>query len=323
MEETNEAKIGRYLSGEMTNEEYARFEQEVTNDDGLRASLADARQIWQHQSAITQYDWDTERAWQRFSGSLNHEIRPGTKTRRLMLAWSMAAAAVLVIGVYSFFVIRDAPRVYTFKEGSADPIVLSDGSRIFLNKLSEVTVYPFSAKKRHVELKGEAFFEVTPDKKRPFTITTDETVTEVVGTSFNIRQSAGQTQIFVNSGKIIFSSLKDEKKALALNEGEAAIFEAEKMIIIPNPSPNVIAWRTSQLRFVKMPLSSVIADVSAYFDEQIVIENEASKNCSINIPISFKKPEISSVLNAVAASINAKLVKEGNTYIIRGGRACP
>jgi hypothetical protein len=65
-----------------------------------------------------------------------------------------------------------------------------------------------------------------------------------------------------------------------------------------------------------------VADVSAYFNEKISIENEASKACIINIPLSLKKPEISAVLKIVAASINAELVVEGDTYIIRGGRSC-
>jgi transmembrane sensor len=203
-----------------------------------------------------------------------------------------------------------------------NPVILKDGTKVYLNKASSVTVYPFTKQKRHLELTGEAYFEVQPDKVRPFTIATGETMTEVVGTSFNIRQEEGRTHIFVNSGKIIFSSMEDEHIAVALTEGEAAVFGANKMELIANPSPNVNAWRTRQLRFIKMPLETVVADVSAYFDEKIIIENEASKACIINIPIAFKKPEISSVLTAVAASINAKLVKEGDTYFIRGGRTC-
>jgi hypothetical protein len=71
-----------------------------------------------------------------------------------------------------------------------------------------------------------------------------------------------------------------------------------------------------------MPLSTVVEDVSAYFDQEIIIENENSKSCIINIPLAFKKPEIYAVLQAVAVSISAELVQEGNTYIIRGGKSC-
>ena len=68
-----------------------------------------------------------------------------------------------------------------------------------------------------------------------------------------------------------------------------------------------------------MPLSSVIEDISAYFNQQIIIENEGAKSCRVNIPLAFKQPEIKSVLAAVALSINGDLAIEGDKCIIRGG----
>ena len=318
MEESNESRIGRYLSGEMTVSEQAVFEQELATSPDLNSNLLAAKRIWQHQPSSSEGEWDVEAGWNRFSDSIQQSRSPRLITRR-MLVWSVAAAAILMIGTYTLFFSNGVPVTYTSDQAGSEPVILKDGTKIYLNKGAEIVAYPFRGKKRHVELKGEAFFEVTPDPKRPFTIATAQTITEVVGTSFNIRETPEQTHIFVNSGKIIFSSQKDAHLAVALTEGEAAIFEAEKMEIIANPSPNVNAWRTQQLRFIKMPLSTVAADVSAYFDQTIIIENEDSKACIITIPNTFRKPEISSVLNAVAVSINAKLIKEGDTYIIRGG----
>jgi transmembrane sensor len=321
MEQTIDARIGRYLSGEMTGNEREVFEQEISADDNLKSLLQAATRIWDHQDEPIELDWDVQAGWNRFSDSIQQAQPPRLITRRI-LAWSVAAAAVLMIGTYALFFSNGVPVTYTFDQAGADPVILKDGTKIYLNKGSEIVAYPFRGKKRHVELKGEAFFEVQPDQKRPFTIATAQTMTEVVGTSFNIRETPEQTHIFVNSGKIIFSSQEDSKVAVALTEGEAAVFQEEKMEIIANPSPNVNAWRTRQLRFVKMPLSTVIADVSAYFDQTITIENEKSKNCIINIPRPFGKEEIASVLRTIAASINAQLIIEGDTYIIRGGKDC-
>jgi transmembrane sensor len=306
----------------MTGMECETFELEMASDPGLKEEVMATRRIWEYQPVEVAGDWDTESAWQRFSHNQGSASAPPTSNRRRMLYLAAAAAAVLMAGVYTVFFSNGTPVTYAYQEGVTEPIVLKDGTTILLNRASSVTVYPFTGKKRHVELSGEAFFDVAPDAGRPFTVAAGETLTEVVGTSFNIRENDGQTQIFVASGKIIFSSLEDTKLALALTEGEAAHFESNRLEMIANPSPNVNAWRTDQLRFVKMPLSSVVADVSSYFDEKITIENEASKACIINIPLSFKKPEISAVLKAVAASINAELVVDGDTYIIRGGRNC-
>jgi len=323
MEETSEERIGRYLSGGMNEAERIHFEQEVAADQELGALLIDYKRIWDAHIQVSSGPWNTDQAWARFSA--HHGVQPTPKIRTLsrrFIYWAAAAAVVLIGGVYTLFFKGGAPVTYAYQEGQENPILLADGSKVLLNKASSITVYPFTSKGRHLELSGEAYFEVSPDPKRPFTISAGGTLTEVVGTSFNIRQSADQTRIDVHSGKIIFSSEEDIHKAVALTAGEAALFAGNKMNVITNPSPNVSAWRTRQLRFVRMPLSTIIEDISIYFGQNVVIENESSKNCIINIPLAFKKPEITSVLEAVAATINASLVLEGNTYIIRGGRAC-
>ena len=48
MEQSKYARIGRYLSGEMTGIEREVFEQEVSADDNLKSLLQDATRIWDH-----------------------------------------------------------------------------------------------------------------------------------------------------------------------------------------------------------------------------------------------------------------------------------
>lgn len=323
MEELIEARIGRYLSGEMTVLEREAFEQEMAANPELNHLYTETRRIWAYEPQYIENQWDTDKALARFAEPESSGRPSSVRNPRRLLMWSAAAVVVLLIGAYGLLFNLSKPITYAYQEGSSDPIELKDGSKIYLNKASNITVYPFTRQSRHVELEGEAFFEVQPDKKRPFTITSGKTMTEVVGTSFTIKQLPGQTHIYVSSGKIIFSSIEDGHNAVALTEGEGAVFESSKIQLIPNPSPNINAWRTHQLRFVKMPLEAVVADVSAYFDQKILVENDASKTCPITIPLAIGNPEISSVLKLVAACINAKLVKEGDTYIIRGGRTCP
>ena len=78
---------------------------------------------------------------------------------------------------------------------------LPDGSFVTLNKNSSIH-YPkkFPGRKRNIELKGEAFFTVTPDKEKPFVISVNDVTVTVVGTSFNIKSVSGKTQVVVESG---------------------------------------------------------------------------------------------------------------------------
>ncbi len=324
MEEMFEARIGRYLSGEMTGIEKKAFEQELITDQSLNDQFLVLQKLWQNANSEIASDWDVHAAFQRFT-NLKEPVQPESKRvfQSYRIYWAAAAVILVLFGAYTVFNKTGSPVTYAYSEGAIEPIVLKDGSKIFLNKGSDVTIYPFTKKKRHVKLEGEAFFEISPDAKRPFTIVSGSALTEVVGTSFNLVEADGQTSIFVKSGKVIFSSVKDTKVAVALTEGEAATFENEKMQLIANPSPNINSWLTQQLRFgKKMPLTDVITDVSHYFDKEIIIENEAIKSCRISISLPFKNPEISSVLKAVAGTVNAILIQEGDKYIIRGGDKC-
>lgn len=319
MEQTMEERIGRYLAGEMAGQELSDFEQELMASPALQQSLSEYSRIWEMTHVSPEETaWDTETAWERFESSQATQARK-IPLRKPLLAWAAAAVILVLFSTFFFFQKATGPKHYASDGASIEPIVLSDGSRAYLNKGADITVYRFTRKFREVHLNGEAYFEIASDHKRPFKVISGGTVTEVVGTSFNIRQSSGKTNITVNSGKVIFSSKENSQKAVALTAGEAAVFQDNQIQLIPNPSSNVHAWRTHQLEFKNMPLSDVIQDVSTYFGQNIRIENDAVRSCRISIIRPFRQPDIQSLLKAVAASINAKLVKEGDTLILRGG----
>ncbi len=76
-------------------------------------------------------------------------------------------------------------------------IVLSDNSHVYLNAGSSLR-YPvnfISGKKRQVYLEGEAFFEVSKDKKHPFVVTSGNMDVEVLGTKFNVNAYPEETDI--------------------------------------------------------------------------------------------------------------------------------
>jgi ferric-dicitrate binding protein FerR (iron transport regulator) len=70
---------------------------------------------------------------------------------------------------------------------SVREINLPDGSTVWLNSNSTLLLPEnFSSKHRKLFLKGEAFFEVHKDKDNSFRVFSGNSVTEVLGTSFNI-----------------------------------------------------------------------------------------------------------------------------------------
>lgn len=72
-------------------------------------------------------------------------------------------------------------------KGKTYQLLLSDGTRIWLNSETEIT-YPtrFVGNKREITLIGEAFFEVAKNKEKPFIVNANGMEVKVLGTSFNV-----------------------------------------------------------------------------------------------------------------------------------------
>ena len=319
MKESIEVRIGRYFAGEADIHEKELLEKEMESDPALREQFLLLQKIWQNSHVPTDLAWDSDRGWQKFNDRTIGQNRVVTLSRSRSWRWAIAASLVLVMGLTFFLWNSGKSFDCAYDKDGTNQLVLSDGSKIYLNEGASVTVHSFKRKTRKVDLRGEAYFEVTPDAKKPFIVKAGGTLTEVVGTAFNIDQIEDQTSIFVNNGKVIFRSQKEDNIAIALTSGEAAVFQNENIKPIANPSPNMHAWHSKELSFKSMTLGDIIADVSSYFKYEITFENETIKNCATTGTLSFKEPKIETVLSSVLFTVNASYVMEGTKCTIKGG----
>src|SRR5690606_25053603 len=107
-----------------------------------------------------------------------------------------------------------------------DSVRLSDGTMIWLNR--ETTIrFPetFPDNERRVYLSGEAFFQVEKEADRPFVIEGQNTVTRVLGTSFNLRTSGHSASVEVVTGKVSFAALNKPDNVQLLTKGEKAAYD--------------------------------------------------------------------------------------------------
>jgi len=327
MSETIEVRISRYLAGEAGIEEREAFEKEMESDPALREQFLQFKKIWQSSHTGQPMQWDVERAWQKFNSDIKSDTKDESlqisRNRTRKLSWAVAAALVLALGAAVFLWIDRQPVEYAYGSNTTDPLILSDGSKIYLNENASIKVHSFKNNKRRVKLTGEAYFEIAHDANRPFIVEAGGTMTQVVGTAFNISQSADKTTIFVKSGKVIFRSESQKEVAVALTSGEAAVFQNDNIKRIINPSPNMHSWHSRELKFIKnMPFGEIISDIATYFGKEISFENDKVKNCRVTIPLSFKEPEFEPVLQAVVGPVSAKFVMDGNKCTIKGGLSC-
>lgn len=122
--------------------------------------------------------------------------------RRVVLGIAAAAmAACLAVVMVPAALLRLEADVVT-PTAELRTLDLPDGSTVRLGPDSALAV-DFDGQERRVRLlKGEAFFEVTPDPHHPFRVATRAMTTTVLGTAFDVRLTEDGAAIAVRHGEV-------------------------------------------------------------------------------------------------------------------------
>jgi len=199
--------IARYLSGEMDQAELAGFEKKANSSKEDKLFIDKMKKQW---ISLANFKGnktpDAGKAWGKLHMRLeNEQLIPAQDTitkNRIEYNILRAAAVVLILmatGIIWYFGSNKKPKaeMVNLKTGTETNTLiktLTDGSIIYISRNSSFS-FPkeFEKKTRNVELKGEAFFDIMPDPKKPFIIETDEAFIQVLGTAFNVKTKNGSS----------------------------------------------------------------------------------------------------------------------------------
>ena len=154
---------------------------------------------------------------------------------------------------------------------------LSDGSRVWLNSESSLR-YPviFSADKREVEITGEAYFEVAKAPGKKFYVKSANTVTEVLGTHFNINAYADEETIKVT---LLEGSVKiaAEKNTDYLKPGQQAQVASAIKVINNVNTEEVIAWKNEMFSFNGADMNFIMRQVERWYNVDVIFRDKITE----------------------------------------------
>lgn len=242
----------------------------------------------------------------------------------LKIAASILLLIVSSVLLYNNFIKTgdEVAQVLSVESGeSARTVVLADGSTVHLNKNSYL-LYPeyFDENERIVELKGEAFFEVTHNKEQPFKVKTQGEEIKVLGTSFNVKELTQQERsVYVSTGKVEVLQVASGEKVV-LTKGEKVFSNsAEQTLLQTKSSDNDLAWHTKKLFFLNTPMKEVKAQLEAFYGVKIAFEHSNFENCTLD-NYSLTEQTIESVLEDIGTILSFEVEKNSkNIYVIKGG----
>jgi len=153
--------------------------------------------------------------------------------------------------------------------GGKYQVNLPDGSKVWLNSSSSLRFSAlFNGDTREVELSGEAFFDVSKNKSKPFKVITKDQIVEVLGTQFNINSYSDEgsikTTLIEGSVKIIY---KD--KVVLLSPGQQ--FQPKESVakVVEADTEEVVAWKDGYFVFKNEDIQSIMRKLSRWYNVEV------------------------------------------------------
>lgn len=250
---------------------------------------------------------------------------------RTFPVWLAATAATVLLAVGVAFSLYQPTDHFATGLGEQLTVSLDDGSTVYMNTLSELTV-TFSAAERKVEiLSGEALFEVAKDPDRPFSVNSGAVTARALGTLFNVQKYDKTTEVTVVEGRVTVlprSRLESSEALngpLELNLQRSDIFSAGEQAsadavgtVRRVESPNMektLAWRDQRLIFVAEPLARITADFNRYNREKMKVVGEKLQNRILTATFNANEPE--SLLQFLEKDPKIEVVRRGNEVLIK------
>lgn len=233
------------------------------------------------------------------AGLLARPQPPARMRRRPAIVTFVAAAScLLALTGGAYYWLKGSPDRYTTPIGGIASVPLQDGSNITLNTGTEVHV-ALTNRERDIDLaRGEAFFEVSKDAKRPFVVRAGKKLVIAVGTQFSVLHEGDDIRVIVTEGTVRIEnrhpgtaaspqrefSVPHPTDAVLLSAGSVAHAGDEGVLVqkeTVSETQEQLSWRTGILMFRDQTLAAAAGEFNRYNERQIVIRDPAVADLKI------------------------------------------
>lgn len=231
-----------------------------------------------------------EHVWKQIQSEINTSpgIQETGKSARILLfntgsTWFRAAAAILLIALSSLITVmlvrEPGPDLLASADNAVEVFELSDGSIVTLRPNSSIYEVSISDNRHLYRLDGEAFFSITRNTSREFTVRAGRGEVTVLGTRFNLYEREERTRVDLLEGSVRFKNIDSDEDVL-LEPGQAAEITVIQSMMGPYiaADDDVTGWTQKRLTFRNRALNDIISELEFHYDIRIDVpsslENE-------------------------------------------------
>jgi ferric-dicitrate binding protein FerR (iron transport regulator) len=268
----------------------------------------------------------TETGWSELSQSLN-TIQPVSYKKWVRIGLQYAAVAILLFATGFFLhdvIIKEQPQFNTIEtaSGQQSTLILNDGTKVTLNENSKL-IYPtdFNGGSRSVSLRGEAYFEVKHNERRPFLVNVGNYTVKDLGTKFDVEAYPDQIYSYTSlkKGKVqIIDNAKGNKILSELKPGTQLGYNRRTgaYAVKPVDIDAIADWLRSQIVMKHETLTTVADMLSSKYGYNIEVKNSKIDDLTYNITIENESlEEILSDIHFITPQVRYSLNKGTKSVI--------
>ena len=248
---------------------------------------------------------------------------PRSRSRRRWLVSGLAVAACVCLALVL------SPRLslgpdslnYQTRVGEQLSADLEDGSSVRLNTDTSLDI-DFDHQRRRLTLhRGEAFFQVAHDPKRPFIVEAGSLEVRALGTAFSVHRKGDSSVVTVTEGVVRVT----ERNAPASRPPQTELLYRDQQLvglrgglgeIILTDAESQLAWRDGKLVAEEMPLAVLVDELSRYHPNRIFIaEPQIAQRTVSGV---FRLEDLDSILLALehTAKVRSVTLDDGSIQLI-------
>ena len=291
----------KYLNNGCSEKEFEEFVTWIKEEAHKKQGSNWAFDVWE--SLKPELEQSDKKRYDAILDKIHHEINLKENVKKkgkvismtVLSAWVGRVAAILIIPVLTFLLYTLSTNNFQFNQisnnavdtleviapvGSRTVVQLTDGTKVNLNYGSSIK-YPknFNSKNREVTLKGEGFFDVEHNPKKPFIVKTEKINVQVLGTEFNVQAYPDDNEVSTTlvSGKVLLEEVlhnENIKNLGTMVPGQHVAYNKEtgKLKSTKGKVAKYISWKEGKQVFDNEPITEVAERLSRMFNVEIELD---------------------------------------------------
>jgi transmembrane sensor len=231
----------------------------------------------------------------------------------VLVGTAVVVCAVIVVRPQTPAPAMARPQLLATVTGERSAVTLTDQSVVYLNADTRIAV-TYSDHARLLKLsRGEAIFQVTKDKSRPFRVVTDMAIVTAVGTRFGVDRVGDAVEVRVYEGTVTVEGKGADHRAVT--RGQWILLDSKRDVSSGTFSPEAYPnWRTGWLEADRMPLAYIVARLNRYTNDKIEIADRSLAD--VELSGRFRLDNADGTLQQISALLDVEAEKRDHMVLL-------